>query len=225
MAGRPKQLQVPERRTLKLPYPEVSAREALGFAQTAMSEMGPDWFLASIATAGNLGLDGCLLASASSSWQFAYCREGRHDFVSGYLFSDGTLGFTFAMMSPEIQPSPIEGQWLDSCEVATIVMTEPDLSDLQECKSLWMALRTANDRNLFWVAHRNTHQVASRQRARTAFSLDALTGEILTESYERWEHDVKIKMLLRHRWKGGDWKPAENDGGDESATDPPSSIH
>jgi hypothetical protein len=225
MAGRSKQPQVPERRTVKLPYPQLSAREALGFAQTAMSEIGPDWFLANLATAGNLGLNGCLLGSPNSAWQFAYCRKARHDFVSGYLFSGGLLSFTSAAMSPEIQPLPIENQWLDSREIAKIVMTEPDLSDLSEYKTLWMALNTTNDGNLFWVVYRDTHQIASRQRARTTFGLDALSGEILSESYERWDRDVKIKTLLRHRRTGGDWKAAESDGGDESATEPPSSFH
>jgi len=225
MAGRSKQLQVPERRVLKLSSPQVSAREALDFARSAISEIDPDWFLASLAAAGNLGLDGCLLASARSAWEFTYCRQGSNNFIGGFLFSDGTLSFQSQAMPADTQPSALEGNWLDSREVAKIVIAEPDLSDLQEHKTLWMALRATDDGNLFWEVFRDSHNVAARQRARTTFGLDALTGEILSESYERWDQSYKIKSVVRQRWKGGDWKDAESDSGDGATTDISPSIH
>jgi hypothetical protein len=219
-----KELQLPERRILKPPSPHLSAREALGIARPAIAEIGADWFLASLAASGNLGLDGCLLASANSAWQFAYCQEGRSDFIAGFLFSDGTLTFQPQAMPPAIHPPLIAGDWLDSRAVAKIIMAEPDLSDLHEHKTLGMALHASDDGKLFWEAFREAHEIAARQRARTTFGLDALTGEIRSEGYERWDQTRKIKMLIRQRWKGGDWRDAEPDSGGAATTDAPPST-
>src|SRR5258708_15003910 len=61
---------LPLRRTLQLSRPELSAREALELVLSVVSEIGSDWFLAGLATAGSLGLDGCLSPSPNSSLQF-----------------------------------------------------------------------------------------------------------------------------------------------------------
>ncbi len=115
-------------------------------------------------------------------------------------------------MSLDVQPSAIEGHWLDSREVAEIVMAEPDLSDLSEHKTLWMALRVAGDANLWWEVYRDSHEVALRRRARITYGLDARTGEILAESYERWDRDTKVRSQSRQRWKGADWKDDADEG-------------
>ena len=214
--GRSKQVRVPEHSVLALPYPQISAREALAFVQVAMSEMGPHWFLGNLATAGNLGLDGCLIVSPNSAWQFSYCQEGLHDYISGYLFSGGALSFQVVTMSPNLQPLTIEGSWLDSREVAEIVMAEPDLSDLSEHKTLWMALRATSDGNLFWEVYRDSHEVALRRRARIKYGLDARTGEILAETYERWDRGTKVKSRVRQRRQGADWKDTDEGSGHAS---------
>jgi hypothetical protein len=119
-------------------------------------------------------------------------------------------------MPPGSPPSAIAGEWIDSREIADIVMAEPGLSSLTEGESLWMALRTEEDTRLIWQVYRDCHGIADRRHDRTALYVDALNGHILFEIFEQRDlaGGKTIAKRVRRRWIGSDWEDLDpNDGG------------
>jgi hypothetical protein len=182
------------------------------------------WFPVGIATNGSLGLDGCTLPSANTGWSWSFCQDGNAEFIDGALFSSGALGFGWCRMPPAIHPRSIGEGWLDSRDIADIVMAEPCLSELHVEEFLWMSLRAEDDGRLVWMADRTSTDLASKRSDRMTFVLDARTGIILIDTFE--ERDFRrgkvMATRVRRRWQGGDWEELEPGDRDTGGT---SSIH
>lgn len=76
----------------------------------------------------------------------------QNDFIGGFLFSDGTPTFQLQVLSPDIHPPVIEGNWLDSREVAK-KLSWPNLISriLLEHKTPGVVLHSSDEGNLFWA--------------------------------------------------------------------------
>lgn len=204
-------LKLPPSRKIPLPRPDLSAREALDLARPFTSKFGPRWFLASLFGGGRVKPDG-RLEPGVGVWQFTFTKNNGADFIHASLYFNGNLAFRgdtvpnyLATQLPEATELP--ASWLDSTDVAQVVAGEPFLAGLNDEYSLSMSLRPMAHTALWWEVTRTfvTRSDVLRM-ARHNFAIDATTGEILAESFERRERGRVVEARERLRWEGGDWK-------------------
>jgi hypothetical protein len=180
-----------------------------------MSKFQSTWFLAGVFGEGAVRHDGRLHAG-TGAWHFTY-RTGRGaDFIEAWLFFNGNLSFggrtAPAVIAAEMPRStPVSNDWIDSTMVAEIVGREPILDGLGEDYSLLLSFRSIAGTPLVWQAARLfDHRVGTTIHS---FAIDATSGAILFEAFERIERNKRIEARRRARSQDGDWEevPSSSD--------------
>jgi len=220
-------LQLPPARKIELPRPDLSAREALELITPFVCSFGTAWRVAGLFGGGRLKQDG-RLEPGVGVWQFTYMNpEDRSgDAVGVWLFFNGNLSFHGQSATGQVPSGrrgiePLEGNWLDSSEIAEIVDGEPRPDGIKEDYSLSMSLRPIDGAPLMWEVTRLSvgHPHASGM-VRHVLVVDAATGEVVFETLERREHGKAIHARQRRRWEGTEWEniPANGDPAPDSET-------
>ena len=204
-------LHVPPARKLVLPRPDLSAREAFDIVEPFVSKLQPEWHLAEIFGNGRVKSDGRLDPSVGA-WQFTYRKNTGVDFIYASLYFSGNLGFhgqtAPGYIATSLPPAlALPNDWLDSSDIAKIVGREPIPAGLSPNYSLVMRLRPEAEIPLIWDVTRHFVMADRRHDASDhLLAVDAKSGDIVFETFERKEGGKLVEARQRLRWQGGDWE-------------------
>ncbi len=203
-------LKLPPRRTIAVPRPDLSAREALQLLTPFMRGLGPAWTLASLFGGGNL-TSGGRLAPGVGLWQFSYVdtRRPLADSLSAWLYFNGSLSFHAQGPGPSTPENLrlLEADWLDSADVAERLRAEPSPEGFGAESGLTMMLQPVEGSRLYWQATRTS--IARDEQfliSRHVLIADAMNAEVLFETFEQTRQGRTILARQRRRWEGGDWE-------------------
>jgi len=211
-------LQLPPMRKLALPRPDLSVREAFELITPFVRRFGSAWHLVRL-FGGNLKQAG-RLELRNGNWQFTYAdpNGSSGDTVVVSLVFNGNLAFhaqsaVGAMASGRHATQSVGPDWLDSTDIAEIVLGEPRPEGIDEDYSLSMSLRPLEGAPLMWEVTRLSmgHPPGARP-VRHVLAVDAATGAVVFETHEVRE-GRSIRTRLRRRWEGAEWEdmPASGD--------------
>ena len=202
------QFQLPPRRKLELPRPDLSAREALGIVRPfAQNLEGEGWCMASLESYGGVDRDG---RAGNFAWRFAYAKLGTFAVIHTALSHSGNLSF-----SAGIPPAYLLGalsarlalpdDWLDSTQIADIIASEPLAEGLDDKYSLTMRLWPQEGAPFHWkVTRTGVHHPGLTWQD---FEVEASTGRINVETYRRVERNQTVEERWRSRTDGaGEWQ-------------------
>lgn len=207
-------LHLPPARALMVPRPDLSAREAFDIVRPFMSKFQSTWFLAGAFGEGAIRHDGRLHAGAGA-WHFTYRTGQGTDFIEAWLFFNGNLSFRGrtepAVIAAEMPRStPVSNDWIDSTKVAEIIRREPILDGLGEDYSILLSFRSIAGTPLVWQATRLFDHRFGTSIHR--FAIDATSGAILFETFDRIERNKRIEARRRTRSQDGDWEEVPSSG-------------
>ena len=205
-----KELALPPARKISLPRPELSAREALAAAKPYLRPLEREWQLTNLFGGGRLTPDGRLEAGVGL-WDFRYEDTERRKSVRVWLHHNGSLSFRGNISPVPADPAatylPLPNEWLDSTQIAEIAMREPLPEDWDQRYALTMSLRAWPDAPLVWEVRRfSTLGTPPIRLEAHMLGFEAVTGQILLETFERREHGAVLESRRRIRYTGGDWE-------------------
>lgn len=201
-------LRVPPARKLVLPTHDLSIRQALELVRPFMAKHEPPWFL----TGAFVSFSSPTLKPAI--WDFFYGRKTDADSIRASLHPNGNLSFrgeTAFFGSGMSAPAPLPSDWLDSVAIDKIIREESTPFGFGGEYGLSMSLRATEGDPLLWQASRHFIDAVHFKYAVHSFAVDAITGEIVFETFEQQQNGQLFDTRHRLRWKGEDWKKTSRD--------------
>jgi hypothetical protein len=229
LGGKPptaaERLELPSRRTIELPRPDLSAREALDLVTPLVRGLSTAWRLQSVFGGGRLQRSG-RLEPGFGLWQLRYTGpdDPDGDTLSVSLYFNGNLTFegqpTFGpTTSDRGELQFLEVNWRDSSEIADIVAAEPVPDGIEDDHSISMSLRPIVGAPLVWEVRRTSVSRSSvPTMASHVFAVDAVSGAVLVETFDLRENGKVVEARQRRRFEGGDWQSLSTSGAGASST-------
>jgi len=191
-------VQLPTRRQrLDLERPDLSAREAVQLISPSVAQWPWEMTLVGLASAGAVQPNGRLHVGVGG-WQFWFWCPTEVVGLSYLLFFNGNLSFDYPLNRRGAPPgAEITEPWLDSVDVARVVAGEP-APEGHEVPLNHLVL-TPHPRTQYWEAWRTDYSVETGTEYKHKLLVDARTGCILFETFERSEKGRRVNSWQRVR--------------------------
>lgn len=186
-------VQLPPARSLDLHRPDLSAREAFEKVQELMRLYVPTWLPTKVLSQGPpLKDDGRLTDKAP--WDVWYRQKSVGGYVSVTVWSHGRIRARFhpfgyvtlpGLPKPEA-PVMLPDEWVDSPIIASTILADPTYAELGPHTGFHMCLQLVDGERFCWHVTRDWGLPSrDRERIRVSYLLDAGSGVILAEQYQR----------------------------------------
>jgi hypothetical protein len=194
---------LPARISLKLPRPDLSAREAVEVIHAHSADLIRSRHAFYVSSAGAADVRG-RLATGVGAWQIGL-RNSSTD--SGTLLSlthGGVLSIQNHSMSGVAPPSfSVDSAWIDSTRAIRIIEREPLPDRMGDRYSIFMSLKRVDDLGLFWEVRRSYADPPTGLYITHSFAVHAASNDIIVERI-RQEIGGRLVESRHRRGRGAD---------------------
>ena len=199
--------QLPPDRQVALPQTFLSAREAINLITPFMAQFEQPRSLTALSSYGLIRADG------RGIWQARWRYGEGGDTVQVSLFGDGRLVFRAdTAQATSFLPDAMElpKGWLDSPDVAAMVVRLPVPDGLVQPSPVLMTLKSSKNTPHSWEIHLRSDKNGGDQLVSWIVHVDAMSGDVLAEQLGR--KDGYMIVPARRRTRGGDWEDLQSPG-------------
>ena len=206
-----KKTRLPEPIELITPKGDLSAQEAMDIVQTH-NPLGNSWILYNVSGHAHKEIDHTKLAVLRSDWQFRYLNPQTGEQVFASIFAKENIArvsFRSFGKVPQVylaqHPQPaLPSTWIDSSRVAAIVSgIDPPEEVKQPDGTLFSLWPTPG---AVWKVLRGSSRISWN------IEVDAITGEVLSETVGWSDEGDYVVKQRRERIRGGAWRDIQGQG-------------
>jgi hypothetical protein len=167
--------------SLKLPRPDLSAREAVEVIHTHSADLIQSRHAFYVSSAGAADIRG-RLAVGVGAWQIGLRNPSTESGTLVSLAYSGVLSIRSHSTSGVAPPTfAVDSAWIDSTRAASAIEKEPILDRMGDHYSIFMSLKQVDDLGLLWEVRRSYADPQTGLYITHSFAVHATSGDIIVE--------------------------------------------